>query len=377
MKTLFALLRASPRYLQVYRTSKQTVLSHITWNQITPVVVPIALAALQQQEHRATQNNHGTLCETLENARQTTMRKSYEIPLETSRMLLQFHENVEFFISDFVVSRLPIIENYLYPETSHLSTKASWYGAASPKIGRALSQTEYSRLARAFYHLELYGSLFSRLDAEEDDTSVSEQSCDFLQSLKDWELEELLCVRDYLIERLTEYLNQVEDDFMQGFLEDEPHIIETAGPDSRWNNVDWFFSDDAHGQFQEGWLQGCLSRGLEEIRAILTADTSEARFDALGSTDLAPNPFGRALEALPTKLSPWRTCCSGNDCKNAKYIDDAEKHNAAWSWAIKGRRHPRSFPDYANNPSYTGLRRWGYMIWDYERLESLGILSQE
>ena len=125
------------------------------------------------------------------------------------------------------------------------------------------------------------------------------------------------------------------------------------------------------------WLQGCPSRGLEEIRAMLTADTSEARFDALGSTALPRNTFGQALDAMSTQLSPRRSCCSGKGCKNAEYNDDAEKHNGAWSWAIKGRGHPRSFPNYVNNPGYIGLRRWEYMIWDCERLGSLGILSRE
>ena len=65
-----------------------------------------------------------------------------------------------------------------------------------------------------------------------------QQSIDFLQSFKEWELKELLCVRDYLIERLSENLDQVEDDFMEGFMDDKPYIIEPSSPDNRWNNDD-------------------------------------------------------------------------------------------------------------------------------------------
>ena len=374
MKTLRTLLRASPRYLQVYQTSKQTVLSHIAWNQITPVALPIALAVLEQQER-----HDEDLREILDNALQTTLRKSYEIPLETSKMLLRFHENIEFFISDFPISRLPIIENYLYPERPHMLTKASQDEGTSPKLVRALSKTEYSRLARAFYHLELFSSLFFRLYEDDEDypSVIGRQSHIFLQSLQDWELEELLCVRDYLIERLTEYLNQVEEDFIQRFLKEEPHIIEPKGPTSRWSNVDWFFSNSAHGAVQLQWLHGCLSRGLENIRVMLTADSSEGRFDALGDTSLPQITLLYALNSISNEVYPWTKWCCGKRCKNAEGNDDAEKHNAAWSWAVKGQGHPRSSSNYQNPYGFTGLRRWGYMIWDYERLQSLKVLSRE
>ncbi len=192
-----------------------------------------------------------------------------------------------------------IIENYLHTEKPHFSPHGPRPGAAEAKTGFALSQTEYSRLARAFYDLELYGGLFYTSDSRQDDITAAEQSGFFLQRLRDWELEEFLCVRNYLTERLTNYLNQVEDDFMRRHLEDEPHMIETAGPANRWNQEDWFFSDDGHGQFQEEWLEGCLTRGLRTLRVMLTADTSEDRFDALGSTDLPRNTLSQALSTMP------------------------------------------------------------------------------
>lgn len=127
---------------------------------------------------------------------------------------------------------------FLHPEKPHLSPHGPRPEAAEAKTRFALSRTEYSRLARAFYHLELYGGLFYTSDSRQDDITAAEQSGFFLQRLRDWEQEEFLCVRNYLTERLTNYLNRVEDDFMRRHLEDEPHMIETAGPAKRWNQED-------------------------------------------------------------------------------------------------------------------------------------------
>lgn len=81
---------------------------------------------------------------------------------------------------------------------------------------------------------------------------------------------------------------------MQDFLEDEPHEIEPKGPYSRWEEEDWFFSDDGHGMFQADWLEGCLTRGLVTIREMLTADTPK-KTKFLESLNFLITPFVMAL----------------------------------------------------------------------------------
>src|ERR1700722_13888056 len=48
-----------------------------------------------------------------------------------------------------------------------------------------LSETEHSRLARAFYHIELYGDLFYERETFHDSISPEGQSTLFLQRLRD------------------------------------------------------------------------------------------------------------------------------------------------------------------------------------------------
>ena len=198
--------------------------------------MPIALDALEQSKHRGPQRNRTAVLTFLESSRRETLREQYELPLETSKALLRFHEIVDYFISDFTTKRLVIIKKYVNPENLHASRHDTLSAAAETETDSALSQIEYSRLARAIYHLELYGSLFNTSGSRRDDITVIEQSSLFLQRLRDWELEEFLCVRNYFLEKLTDYLDQVEDDFMQDFLEDEPHTIEPRGSSSRWDN---------------------------------------------------------------------------------------------------------------------------------------------
>lgn len=83
MQALRALLGASPRYFQVYRACREKVLSHVSWNHITPTAVPIALDALEQRVSR----KHG-----LHRSKQftftRTIKEPREITLETWERLL-------------------------------------------------------------------------------------------------------------------------------------------------------------------------------------------------------------------------------------------------------------------------------------------------
>lgn len=363
MKALRALLRASHQYFLVYKMSKENVLSHTTWNQITPAVLPIAVDALEQREHRGARRNRKAGVAYLKSFRLKALREPYDLSLETSNALLQFHETIEYFISDFTINRLATIKNYVHPGNPRSSPHKTPSGAREAETDFVLSQTEYSRLARAFYLLELYGGLFYTSDSRGDDITVVEQSSLFLQRLRGWELEEFLCIRNCLIERLTDYLNQVEDDFMQDFLEDVPHIVETTSSSNRANIEDWFFSDDGHGQLQEEWLEGCLTRDLSTLRAMLTADTPEDRFDALGSTNSPPTTLSEALGIMPVYHDRQRGGRPVMSCHDVEFHDNVEKYNKAWLWVRKSIRHPRSS---TNDRLIEGSRQWGYVIWDHK-----------
>ena len=153
MKVLRNLLCASSRYFYVYKSFRKSILSHIAWNQITPIILPIALNALDQRDNSKFRNNETGLFETQKN-----IREPHEISFETWERLIHFHEIVESFISNFTSNRLFVLENSINPKTQSTLLNES----SDRKY--SLSQLEYTRLARAFYNLELYGHLFHDLD---------------------------------------------------------------------------------------------------------------------------------------------------------------------------------------------------------------------
>ncbi|KAI9740239.1 MAG: hypothetical protein M1834_004817 [Cirrosporium novae-zelandiae] len=372
IKSLYALLNASPRYFQVYRLSKAAILSHIAQNYITSAALPLAVDALEQRKQRGPRRDGTAVLASLEDFRQKSPKIPYKFSLEILKALVQFHEIVEYLISDFAITRLANIENDIRLKTCRSSSKYS-SGAADAKSAFVLSQTEHSRLVRAFYRMELYGQIFYTPESPQDEIALEEQSKAFLQRLEDWELEEFLCVRSYLIERLTDYVNQVEDDFMQDFLEHGPHPIDPGGSQSRWNNDDWFFSRDSRIYFQDGWLEGCLTRGLSTIKAMLAADTSENRFDLLGSREPPENVLSEALRTIPAyhgrPIYEWPETSH----PEVGFHDDAEKYNYGWLWAMKDLRPPKPFATFSPDRIIERLRRWGYAIWDHERMKDLEI----
>ena len=372
LKALRALIRASPQYFQVYRTCRKSILSHVAWNQITPAIVPVALNALEQRDIRL----RSSCTEVF--ASQRMLREPHDIPFKTWERVICLHEIVGSFISNFSSSRLVALENSIQLQTQSLSPYKP------PERHPDLSQIEYARLARAIYHLDLFGNLpynvdKKRLSSYEVHNAILGRSVTFLQSLQEWELEELLCVRSYMIERLKDYLNQIEDDFMKAYLKNTPYIIwPPVNSASQWNGRAKFFSDVGYDWSQEPWIENCLSRGLENLSKMLSASTLQDKFHLPGdwglpSANNSLSPFmSNALQTIRVH-SEWRLPAEMK-FPELCFHDNIEKPNKAWSWAMKFcvSRTYRTWPGVDNHD----LEGWGYVIWDHERLERLGILTR-
>lgn len=119
IKTLRALLHACPRYLEVYRKSKAAILLHVTWNHITPAVVPIAVDALEQGKHRgATTPSYGGYSHSYRTAEKSRREKHMD-----SRLKLRTHSSIFMKLSS-ISSRtlpptaLPLLRNISIPKFS-------------------------------------------------------------------------------------------------------------------------------------------------------------------------------------------------------------------------------------------------------------------
>ncbi|TVY81169.1 hypothetical protein LSUE1_G006288 [Lachnellula suecica] len=346
-KTLLSLIRASPRYLQVFRQRRNIIISQVICNYISPGVLPVALEVLARRRFRGQGLDRAEVGTFVEGFPDTLPETEGEISFETSLELLSFHNLVEEFMEEFAIERLAIITQQLHPKRG-LSDDTS------------LTRTENIRLSRAFYHLELYGLLFSPLPSTQDVSTVTDQSAAFLKSITEGQLESLLCVRLFLVERVTIFLDQVEEDFMEDLVSLGPHPFH-QNLSSRWEDSDWFFAEDMHPVLQEAWREHCLTRGLSALKPMFNAASAEARCDLVGDTSFPETTIEKALSLVDDqrKSEPW---------PRSHTVDDSDSWAKTLSWAWGNK-----YPHVSNSERGGGIRRWGYIIWDQHRLESLGV----
>ena len=104
IKDLWALLHASPRLYQVFRTFREPIVVHVTRNQITPTILPFALRAYdlrlrETQQHR--QRHDSTAGKIPDEYQMNRIQESTELSIQTAKPLLKFHHIVESFIAGF------------------------------------------------------------------------------------------------------------------------------------------------------------------------------------------------------------------------------------------------------------------------------------
>jgi len=365
-KSLFNLIRASPRYLQVFRQFRPVILCQMTHNYIPSEVLPIAVELLARRRFRGQDLDRAQVATFLNIFPYHVPLLKEEFSLKTSIALLSFHNLVENFMVEYATERLAIISKYLHTETC-LSSNSS--------LNTSLTRIEKLRLSQAFYHLELYGLLFCPLHSARDVATITVQSAKFLGKITKGQLEAFLCVRNFLLERLTNFLGQVEEDFMEDFLSLGPHPFHIS-PSSRWESNDWFFAEDMYPLLQESWRENCLTRGLCALEIMFNASTAEARLDAMSNTDFPETTITTALRLLRDERTAEESLRGLNPALQTEpAVDESQIWTEALPWAQENAHGRRSRFIDIDDVYAEGLRRWGYIIWDQRRLEDLGVLK--
>ncbi|KAK2821821.1 hypothetical protein FQN49_007638 [Arthroderma sp. PD_2] len=235
---------------------------------------------------------------------------------------------------------LPLAQQLLFKQES-----------AGPIFSRVLSTTEHIRLARAFYHLELYGHLFHKLDIPQ------EEHVRFLQALRDFELDEFLCVASYLLSRLRNY-----EDKMEGA------GLEVVG--SERANDHWCFGENVNCIWIDPWEDRALASGLGALKKLLTADSVKSRQAAVGRID------DLQWTTLSSCLIEMAQGHQSNIYSPISMIDsyrEAESRNLSWALQLDGRKRKEA-GFWAKHDRCFALgfsRRRGCAIWDEDRLEAI------
>jgi hypothetical protein len=382
IKTLHSLVHASPHFLHVYQGSHEDILTRIVYNQIAPSVLPLAATVLSQNYLRSRRHPRSLILEFLETFRQApSPSPPHKFSLEASKQLLKTHTAVEYLVEKFLTSRLTLLSEY-FPDIPFLSSQGQHI--------TGLQGIEHTRLFRAFYHLELYGLLFYDPETSHDNITARQKTVLFLVRLTDFEVEELRCVRDFLLDQLSSFLNLLESDFISEYQKaGPPEDIKEQILDVRFTpeyDAVWYFvgEDGKRAGIQDRWMGDVLLKGARAMQRISEAGKGE-REGMLGELKSLRegNDIKHALGFLPNL----------NRDKEKRYNfdrgiptanpppDTMDAPNDAYVWAVK----TYSWGDPATMTNITrggwgrrvhvqDLRAWGYAIWSNELVRDIGLM---
>ncbi|KAH0592215.1 hypothetical protein MHUMG1_10071 [Metarhizium humberi] len=221
------------------------------------------------------------------------------------------------------------------------------------------TRLERCRIERAFYRFEIYCSLFRMLPEiyAELPTHI-EQKRLFFACFAPWENEQLGCIHDFLVRAVSPAFNDI------------------AEHDIAWGAFRVEYDDKIDSPF----IQHLLSRGLKKLLSVILAETYLERHRLLYSRGCPPVTDNFLHEGLESanghndnvsleSLSPREEALL---FKHSFFRDPDSGPRDAWKWAHleESRSHWVYVEDRDN------IRRWGYVMWDRCRLDSVAILQK-
>ena len=391
LDTLYALICASPRFLQVFRLNRETTLSTIALGQFHPAVQPeaIAIAKLAHLQHESQQDS--------QSKRDTAVELCYTFPMQIYSWcesndvgpfvthLCKLERIVKFFLVDYVRNTLPILSRL--GQSQDLDILAE-YPPNNHVLLPQLSSTEIGRLQRAFCRIELYRRLFSRCSHDSPDgihtclrdppLEPAEQATLFLRDLPAFQITEIGCIRDYLFRRLRGICDELENEAVRT-LPLKAMTFKRHDEAARWRSPLYVFTTQAQHE-QSEHLEHLISLGLPYIKQIIESSGDKQRdlflhyvhgsvlchfetdFLSKALQGLGRNPSFRDY-VLSDKKKGFTPSCDENGYSELPQ---------GWLWG-----HFQRQPYSLYNGVCKGLRDWGYVFWDYDRLQKSGILRRE
>ena len=386
LDTLYALICASPRFYRVFRLNKDNTLSDIVLSQFHPAVrlEAVAVAALVQLQHQSQRNTVLRFCDTFPDRIHSWCDSNALGTISTH--LCKLNRDANFFINDYTRNTLPILHQLGQSQDRKILSE---YPPHNDVFDPRLSSTEIGRLQRAFCRFELYRHLFSRCSHDVHNgthncirlppLTAQEQANRFLRVLPTFQITEIACVRDYLYRRLPGTLDHLENEAVRT-MPLEAMTFEESDEAARWRSPFYMFTTEA--QHEQGeHLEHLLSLGIPYFRRIMKTSGDEQR-DLFLHYDRAS-----VLCHLETDFLSKALQCLGF---NPNFRDHGVYHGVrkpfipasdengyselpqGWLWA-----HNHQEPYDLWDGAYRGLRDWGYVFWDYDRLQKSGILRRE
>ncbi|KAF7908367.1 uncharacterized protein EAF01_004122 [Botrytis porri] len=281
--------------------------------------------------------------------------------------------------------------------------------ALSSLQGKSPSKSEFCRIQRAFLRIEAFTYLFSLEDhdssAYDQDPSgpfkeqelnriyrhdwnrrrrpfelSSEQQALFLDRYEEWEIEEMICVREWYRREYSllyeQYPKEWKDVWIyQEWIDGDPYRSLEEAANSEWlREKDWVDWENVN--------ELSMSKGFELLAEVKRKETGKEKVNLIYSAIDSGAIYFIDLDGyLSITLEEWnilRTKDATREdisiqtlqkCLREQSAWDESGSNAAWCWVRRQwERDDRKW-------SQTGkcLRSWGYVMWDAWRLDALGI----
>lgn len=394
-ESLYSIIRASPRLHQVFRLNKRTILSTVAFRQFDPATIRAALGIERLTEIEDPPFSRDTVLQYFSPAFDglDDYHRSM-LPLPVSTKLAKLDGTLRFFTNDYVQNTLPIVAEINKSERPAIKTVYK-SDCEAPRL--TISRSESDRLRRAFCRFETYRQLFGRyppnfnLDRQrylsEPSLNIFEQAENFFRDMPAYQASEVACVRDYLHRRLRGVFDQVEDDVVQELQAGCPN------PRDIKQAIEWYYCTnggrhdflvyDEHyfgysgKNYQQSHLEHLSSLGLPYIRRLLESAGDE-RQNLLLRTEVScytHDDRGFITAALGLDSLYWSDEIYGWFDRDIESCLDEETRSdlpPGWLWA-HSKNHNSGVVDIYSK----GLRDWGYVFWDLERLQLAGIPDLE
>jgi hypothetical protein len=375
---LLSLILTHSRINECFREAKEGIISAVAHNALESHILADALISfrcinmrrsLGSSSNRNADNHIRTLHRIIGEVNDS-FSQSIQLALSESISFLQFQRTVESFIQDYA--------------SRHIKK----YG------GPSLSPVELYRLRRAFYRYDTLQTTNHYTSGMRDPErkawgwhSVLEE---YVSSA--WEVEEVVCVHQYLSERLEDVFDRIEEDRIESAITSTQEAARLGGdPDAtrwyseavaRWSrdHPSHFYDtgyEDVNHSYQDStffwksekrWhgtsIEHILNLGLPFLRNLFSTSDIKSQREPIMEN------FTSFLFSLPHVLrepaNPFKA--EMRDLEAGKVLtfegDSPGKRNLAWLWANQYRPSPH----YASQCD-ADFRSWGYVFWDQARLE--------
>ena len=341
-ETLHSLIKASPRFYQVFKSRREYHLTQLAmhqcghsssaWNAITAsnLSKPISISDANDFIERFCDDDGW---------------KATIIPLDVSIPMIRLGRCVEWFIPDFARSSLLNL--------THLNTLMA-LEKDDLVLQSRLSEVETSRIRRAFFRFELSRQICQQNLDYLDYRERPAQNRRFLLKYGLDGVEEITCVRDYIVRRLWAIFDQIEDYLVRGELAGQTLQAMRLLPDSK----NWF---GVHGKGDHDYfMEQMMFYGLSFLRDVFTADMerrAELVLSASSKSGLGYfNLLTTILYDIPKREDKQNRPMFPHSLYRvgSKFHDSIDEHSLGWRWI-----HTLWGPGYT---SEKGPRDWSYIF---------------